>query len=142
MFAGTFSDMLDDVERDRGAIESLIAETYAALSSGHPGAERFFAHPDIAIAGSGEGELVAGPDGAAVMAAAVTRLGYRWSADDITVWIRGDVAWAQIVGTVAVPKEGAADVVSYRTTGVFERDERGWGWRYWGGAEPQESPRV
>ena len=130
--------MQDDVERDRDAIEALITETYGALSSGGSGAGRYFAHPDIAIAGSGEGELVAGPDMAARMADAVTKLGYGWSADDITVWLRGDVAWAQIVGTVTTPK----DVVSYRTTGVFERDDGGWGWRYWGGAEPQDSPKV
>ena len=130
--------MQDDVDRDRRAIEALIIDTYGALSSREPGAERFFADPDIAIAGSGEGELVAGPELAARMAAAVVGLGYRWSADDITVWVRGDVAWAQILGTVTTPE----DVVSYRTTGVFERDQDGWGWRYWGGAEPQESPKV
>lgn len=130
--------MQDDVDRDRRAIEALIIDTYGALSSREPGAERFFADPDIAIAGSGEGELVAGPELAARMAAAVVGLGYRWSADDITVWVRGDVAWAQILGTVTT----STDVVSYRTTGVFERDQGGWGWRYWGGAEPQESPKV
>jgi hypothetical protein len=130
--------MQDDIDRDRRAIEALIIETYGALSSGKPGAERYFEDPDIAIAGSGEGELVAGPDMAARMAAAVVGLGYRWSADDITVWVRRDVAWAQILGTVTTPE----DVVSYRTTGVFERDQDGWGWRYWGGAEPQESPKV
>ena len=130
--------MQDDIDRDRRAIEALIIETYGALSSGKPGAELYFEDPDIAIAGSGEGELVAGPDMAARMAAAVVGLGYRWSADDITVWVRGDVAWAQILGTVTTPE----DVVSYRTTGVFERDQDGWGWRYWGGAEPQESPKV
>jgi hypothetical protein len=130
--------MQDDIDGDRRAIEALIIETYGALSSGKPGAERYFEDPDIAIAGSGEGELVAGPDMAARMAAAVVGLGYRWSADDITVWVRGDVAWAQILGTVTTPE----DVVSYRTTGVFERDRGGWGWRYWGGAEPQESPKV
>jgi hypothetical protein len=130
--------MQDDVDRDRRAIEALIIDTYGALSSREPGAERFFADPDIAIAGSGEGELVAGPELAARMAAAVVGLGYRWSADDITVWVRGDVAWAQILGTVTT----STDVVSYRTTGVFERDWGGWGWRYWGGAEPQESPKV
>jgi SnoaL-like protein len=130
--------MQDDIDRDRRAIEALIIETYGALSSGKPGAERYFEDPDIAIAGSGEGELVAGPDMAARMAAAVVGLGYRWSADDITVWVRGDVAWAQILGTVTTPE----DVVSYRTTGVFERDQDGWGWRYWGGAEPQESAKV
>ena len=130
--------MQDDIDRDRRAIEALIIETYGALSSGKPGAERYFEDPDIAIAGSGEGELVAGPDMAARMAAAVVGLGYRWSADDITVWVRRDVAWAEILGTVTTPE----DVVSYRTTGVFERDQDGWGWRYWGGAEPQESPKV
>ena len=130
--------MQDDIDRDRRAIEALIIETYGALSSGKPGAEGYFEDPDIAIAGSGEGELVAGPDMAARMAAAVVGLGYRWSADDITVWVRRDVAWAQILGTVTTPE----DVVSYRTTGVFERDQDGWGWRYWGGAEPQESPKV
>ena len=130
--------MQDDIDRDRRAIEALIIETYGALSSGKPGAERYFEDPDIAIAGSGEGELVARPDMAARMAAAVVGLGYRWSADDITVWVRRDVAWAQILGTVTTPE----DVVSYRTTGVFERDQDGWGWRYWGGAEPQESPKV
>ena len=130
--------MQDDIDRDRRAIEALIIETYGALSSGKLGAERYFEDPDIAIAGSGEGELVAGPDMAARMAAAVVGLGYRWSADDITVWVRRDVAWAQILGTVTTPE----DVVSYRTTGVFERDQDGWGWRYWGGAEPQESPKV
>jgi SnoaL-like protein len=130
--------MQDDVDRDRRAIEALIIDTYGALSSREPGAERFFADPDIAIAGSGEGELVAGPELAARMAAAVVGLGYRWSADDITVWVRGDVAWAQILGTVTT----STDVVSYRTTGVFERDQGGWAWRYWGGAEPQQSPKV
>ena len=130
--------MQDDIDRDRRAIEALIIETYGALSNGKPGAERYFADPEIAIAGSGEGELVAGPEMAARMAAAVVGLGYRWSADDITVWVRRDVAWAQILGTVTTPE----DVVSYRTTGVFERDQDGWGWRYWGGAEPLESPKV
>ena len=130
--------MQDDIDRDRRAIEALIIKTYGPLSSGKPGAERYFADPEIAIAGSGEGELVAGPEMAARMAAAVVGLGYRWSADDITVWVRRDVAWAQILGTTTTPE----DVVSYRTTGVFERDQDGWGWRYWGGAEPQESPKV
>jgi len=130
--------MQDDIDRDRRAIEALIIKTYGALSSGKPGAERYFEDPDIAIAGSGEGELVAGPEMAARMAAAVVGLGYRWSADDITVCVPLDVAWAQILGTVTTPE----DVVSYRTTGVFERDQDGWGWRYWGGAEPQESPKV
>ena len=62
---------------DERAIRELIAATYAAMSSGEPGTDRFFAHPDISIAGSGQGELVSGPEMAARMAEAVTRLGYR-----------------------------------------------------------------
>ena len=124
------------------AIRSLIIDTYAAMSSREPGTARFFAHPDIAIAGSGQGELVAGPEMAAQMAEGVTKLGYHWSPDDITVWVRGDVAWAQILGSVTVDRGGSVEIVPYWTTGVFGRDDGEWSWRYWGGAEPQEEPRV
>ena len=55
---------------DERAIRELIAETYEAMSSRKPGTARFFAHPDIGIAGSGQGELVSGPEMAARMAAA------------------------------------------------------------------------
>jgi ketosteroid isomerase-like protein len=134
--------MRDGFDTDQRAIEALIQETYAALSSQQPGAARFFAHPDIAIAGSGQGELVDGPEMAAGMAEAVSRLGYRWNPDEISIWVRGDLAWARIIGTVALPKEGTEELVPYWTTAVFERDQDGWGWRYWGGSEPQESPRV
>ena len=41
-------------DQDEIAIRALIAETYAAMSSGRPGTARYFAHPDIAIAGSGQ----------------------------------------------------------------------------------------
>lgn len=63
-------------DQDDIAIRALIAETYAAMSSGRPGTARYFAHPDIAIAGSGQGELVRGPASAATMAdGATARLG-------------------------------------------------------------------
>src|SRR5258705_12624202 len=127
---------------DERAIRELIAATYAALSSGAPGADRFFAHPDISIAGSGQGELVVGPEKAARMAEAVARLGYRWTPDTITLWVRGDFAWAQILGTVTFDHDGKQEVVPYWTTGVFGRDDGEWSWRYWGGAEPQAEPRV
>jgi hypothetical protein len=129
---------------DEHAIETLIRDTYAAMSNREPGTARFFAHPDIAIAGSGQGELVRGPDTAARMAEGVTRLGYRWIPDEITIWVRGDFAWAQILGSVAVPvhDDPGEELVPYWTTGVFGRDHDGWSWRYWGGAEPQETPRV
>ena len=116
---------------DERAIRELIAATYAAMSSGEPGTDRFFAHPDISIAGSGQGELVSGPEMAARMAEAVTRLGYRWSPDAVTVWVRGDFAWAQILGTVTVDRDGQQEVVPYWTTGVFGREGGEWSWRYW-----------
>ena len=136
--------MMEPVDGDERAIETLIRDTYAAMSNREPGASRFFAHPDIAIAGSGQGELVRGPEMAASMAEAVTRLGYRWTPEQITIWVRGDFAWAQILGVVALPidDDTGEDLVPYWTTGVFGRDDAGWSWRYWGGAEPQESPRV
>ena len=127
---------------DERAIRELIAQTYAALSSRQPGTARFFAHPDIGIAGSGQGELVSGPEMAARMAEAVTRLGYRWTPEAVTVWVRGDFAWAQILGSVTVDHDGQPEVVPYWTTGVFGREGGEWSWRYWGGAEPQAEPRV
>jgi SnoaL-like domain len=127
---------------DERAIRELITDTYTAMSGREPGTARFFAHPDISIAGSGQGELVSGPEMAARMAEAVTRLGYRWSPDAVTVWVRDDFAWAQILGTVTVDRDGQHEVVPYWTTGVFGRDDGAWSWRYWGGAEPQAEPRV
>lgn len=120
----------------------MITDTYAALSSGEPGTARFFAHPDIAIAGSGQGELVVGPEMAARMADGVTRLGYRWTPDQVTVWVRGAFAWAQILGRVTVTSDTGEDVVPYWTTGVFGCEGDDWTWRYWGGSEPQAVPRV
>ena len=129
-------------DQDEIAIRALIAETYAAMSSGRPGTARYFAHPDIAIAGSGLGELVRGPASAASMADGATNLGYEWTPDEISVWVRGAFAWAQILGHVTVRRDGTEEVVPYWTTGVFGRDADGWTWRYWGGSEPQAEPRV
>ena len=92
---------------DEQAIRELIAATNAAMSSGQPGTDRFFVHPDISIAGSGQGELVSGPETAARLAEAVTRLGYRWSPETVTLWVRGDFAWAQILGSATVDRDGS-----------------------------------
>ena len=43
---------------------------------------------------------------------------------------------------VPVHDDPGEELVPYWTTGVFGRDHDGWSWRYWGGAEPQETPRV
>jgi hypothetical protein len=134
--------MTDPADLDERAIRALIADTYAAMSSGQPGTARFFAHPDISIAGSGQGELVSGPDMAARMAEGVTRLGYRWTPEDVEVWVRGAFAWARILGTVTADRDGAEEVVPYWMTGVFGRDDGEWTWRYCHGSEPQAEPRV
>jgi len=134
--------MTEPADPDERAIRALIADTYAAMSSGEPGTARFFAHPDIAIAGSGQGELVTGPDMAARMAEGVTRLGYRWTPEEVEVWVRGTFAWARILGTVTVDRDGTEEVVPYWMTGVFGRDDDEWTWRYAHGSEPQAEPRV
>ena len=76
------------------------------------------------------------------MADGATNLGYEWTPDEISVWVRGPFAWAQILGHVTVRRDGTEEVVPYWTTGVFGRDADGWTWRYWGGSEPQAEPRV
>lgn len=134
--------MNPSVEADEAAIRRLIIDTYAAMSSGEPGTSRYFSHPDIAIAGSGQGELVAGPEMAARMAEGVTQARYLWTPESITTWVRGTFAWAQILGSVAVHRDEQDEAVPYWTTGVFGREGDEWSWRYWGGAEPQAEPRV
>lgn len=134
--------MTDATASAERSIRALITDTYAAMSSGEPGTARFFAHPDIAITGSGLGEVVTGPDMAARMAEGVTRLGYRWTPEDIDVWVRGAFAWARILGTATVDRDGTDEVVPYWMTGVFGLEDGEWTWRYCGGSEPQAEPRV
>ncbi len=70
------------------------------------------------------------------------RASLRWTPDTVTVWRRGDVAWAQILGSVHVTREDVDEVVPYWTTGVFQLEGDRWRWAYWGGSEPQESAKV
>ncbi len=48
--------------------------------------------------------------------------------DTVTVWRRGDVAWAQILGSVHVTREDVDEVVPYWTTGVFQLEGDRWRW--------------
>ena len=101
-----------------------------------------FGSADIAIAGSGQGELWAGPDEVVGAATVVSSWGFRWTVETTTVWRRGEVAWAQILGSVHVVRDGEDEVVPYWTTGVFGLEAGGWRWLYWGGSEPQDPARV
>ncbi|MCX6432997.1 MAG: nuclear transport factor 2 family protein [Actinomycetota bacterium] len=124
------------------AIESIIRDTYSRLST--PGSQftDLFCDPDLMIVGSGLGELFAGPDIACRAGAGLATAGFRWNPGDITVWSHGEVAWAQIHGTVDLDKGTGLESVPYYTTAVFACVDGLWRWKYWGGAEPQEQPRV
>lgn len=133
--------MAADQETER-AIRTLIGTTYAAMSTPGSDVRALFGSDDIAIAGSGQGELWTGPEDAVAAATAVSSWGLTWTAGTVSVWSRGDVAWAQILGSVHVVREGVDEVVPYWTTGVFQRDVGQWRWAYWGGSEPQASAKV
>ena len=132
-------------EGTRQAVQALIESTYAAMSTPGSDVAGLFGAADIAIAGSGQGELWTGPE-QAVAAAAVAVAGNAGSvvgtAEKTTVWRRGDVAWAQILGSVHVVRDGVDEVVPYWTTAVFGLERDRWHWLYWGGSEPQESAKV
>jgi len=129
-------------QKIRAAIVALVESTHRSLSTPGSKFDAIFDAPDIAIAGSGLGELFRGPEEVIALTTAAAARGLAWDADTITVWRRGDVAWAQILGTVAVVRHGAKEIVPYWTTGVFGLDDGRWRWLYWGGAEPQDPPRV
>jgi hypothetical protein len=126
----------------RDAVVSLIEETYRRMSTPGSNPAELMNHPDFAVAGSGLGELASDAATVRGMADAVSAWGFEWRVDEATVWQEGDVAWAQVLGSVRTTRDGTVDDVPYWTTGVFARDATGWHWRYWGGSEPQEEPRV
>jgi hypothetical protein len=123
-------------------IDALIRETYRRMST--PGADpaELFGHPDMTVAGSGQGELMDLPEVVGNVAQTIAGWGFTWTPEDVRVWREGDVAWAQVLGVVVTRRDGIEAIVPYWTTGVFAREESGWRWRYWGGAEPQAEPRV
>jgi hypothetical protein len=88
------------------------------------------------------GELFDGSDVAVAAATAVASRGFVWTCESVKVWQRGEVAWARILGTVLVSRDGVDDLVPYWTSGVFGRENDGWVWLHWGGAEPQDPARV
>ena len=125
------------------AIVELITETYRRMSTPGSDPAALMSHPDFAVAGSGLGELAYDHETVKGMADVVASWGFPWAVENVTVWQHGDVAWAQILGSVRTHRDGVESVVPYWNTGVFARGEDGaWAWRYWGGAEPQEEPRV
>lgn len=129
-------------EETRRAIQDLIDTTYDAMSTPGSDVVVLFGAADIAIAGSGQGELWTGADEVVAAATVVSSWGLRWTSETTTIWQRGEVAWAQILGTVHVVRQGVDERVPYWTTGVFGLEGDRWQWLYWGGSEPQESAKV
>jgi hypothetical protein len=129
-------------EETRLAVEALIKRTYEAMSTPGSNVAELFGAADIAIAGSGQGELWSGPEQCIGAATVVSSWGLTWTPEAIAVWRRDDVAWAQILGSVHVVREGVDELVPYWTTGVFGLEDGHWRWLYWGGSEPQESAKV
>jgi len=126
----------------QSAVRQLVERTYLALST--PGSQlgEAFGHADLAVAGSGIGELLHGPDEVVPVATAISAQGMSWVPEAVTVWRRGDIAWAQILGYVEKQHDDDVIRVPYWTTGVFGLVSGRWQWVYWGGSEPQETPRV
>ncbi len=126
----------------RAEIEGLVRETYRRMST--PGADpgELFAHADMTVAGSGQGELMYGPEVVGQVSRAIAGGGFTWTPEEIHVWQEDNIAWAQILGHVLTRHDGVEESVPYWTTGVFAHDGAAWQWRYWGGSEPQATPRV
>ena len=125
------------------AITDLVTETYRRMSTPGSDVGALFSHPDMSGAGSGIGELSYGAEEAQGMGEYVASRGLTWTAEQTTIWQEGDVAWAQILGSVLVRRATGDETVPYMTTAVFGRaDDGSWQWRYWGGAEPQAEPKV
>ena len=124
------------------AIRTLVDQAYAAMSTPDSDIAGVFGHEDMTVTGSGQGELIYGPEQVIGVGRMIASQGVPWVPEEVKVWSRGDVAWAQILGHVEVTEDGSAARVPYWTTGVFARETDGWHWVYWGGSEPQEHPRV
>ena len=133
--------MIADAETQQ-AVRELIERTYEAMSTPGSDVADLFGAADIAVVGSGRGEIWTGPEQAIGAATVVSSWGLRWTPETTTIWRRGEVAWAQILGSVHVVREGTDEVVPYITTAVFGLEDGRWRWLYWGGSEPQESAKV
>lgn len=129
-------------ERTAADITALVKETYRRMST--PGSKpgEMFTHPDIAVAGSTVADLMYGPEVVGPVSAMIADSAFTWTPKQIMVWREGDVAWAQILGSVNARVDGVEKLVPYWTTGVFARDDKGWHWRYWGGSHPHEKAWV
>ena len=102
--------MLADEQTCR-EIRALVDATYEAMSTPGSNVAEIFEADEITIAGSGQGELWSGPNEVVAAATVVSSWGFRWTAETVTVWRRGEVAWAQILGSVRIVRGGGDELV-------------------------------
>lgn len=133
--------MISDAEI-RESLNTFISQTLQALSTPGSDVARYFADPDVVIAGSGLDEYFIGPEEAQKGVEWVTTLNIRWEPRIVVSWMRADIAWAQIRIDGHKMENGTPAIVQYVATGVFKRNGDGWTWLYWGGGEPQQEPRL
>ncbi|MGE7990014.1 nuclear transport factor 2 family protein [Pseudomonas sp. NPDC089554] len=126
----------------RESLNTFIADALQALSTPGSNITDYFADADVAIAGSGLDEYFMGRDAVHEGLTWVATLGIRWQPRLVVSWMRGDIAWAQIRIDGHKLEDDTPIVVPYVTTGVFQRTGDSWSWLYWGGGEPQQTPRL
>jgi len=126
----------------RESLNALIANVLQGFSTPGSDVAKYFADPDVAIAGSGLDEFFMGTEAVQNGVTWVSTLNIRWEPQLVVSWMRGDIAWAQIRIDGHTIENGEPTVVQYVATGVFQRTNDGWTWLYWGGGEPQKVARL
>jgi ketosteroid isomerase-like protein len=126
----------------RESLNAFIAKVLQGFSTPGSNVAKYFADPDVAIAGSGLDEFFMGTEAVQNGVSWVTTLNIRWEPRLVVSWLRGDIAWAQIRIDGHTTENGEPTVVQYVATGVFQRKGDGWTWLYWGGGEPQKVARL
>ena len=70
------------------AIQQLVNRTYQALSAPGGDLAEIFGNVDLAVAGSGLGELMQGPDEVVPIASAIAAQRMSWVPEQVTAWRR------------------------------------------------------
>lgn len=140
--AGYQSPSLITDAATRESLNAFIAKVLEGLSTPGSDVAKYFADPDVAIAGSGLDEYFMGTEAVQHGVTWVSTLNIRWEPKQVVSWMRADIAWAQIRIDGHTIENGEPTVVQYVATGVFQRNGDSWTWLYWGGGEPQKVARL
>ncbi|MGF6513053.1 hypothetical protein ABH912_000519 [Pseudomonas sp. BT76 TE3572] len=126
------------------SLNAFITKVLQGFSIPGSDVAKYFADPDVAIAGSGLDEYFMGAEAVQYGVTWVTTLNIRWEPRLVVSWMRGDIAWEQIRVDGHTIENEEPTIVQYVATGVFQRNRNvdGWTWLYWGGGEPQKVARL